>query len=75
MNVIVYNLVYDLQLYSVDHIDKITDKALKTEFKTLMALFISINKGVTAVLNRICIALNKLLIIPQLYVIKVMKES
>ena len=71
---IVYNLVHDLQLYSIDHIGKIISKVLKIEFETLMTLFALTGEGVAAILNRVCIVLNKFLIISQLYIIKIIKE-
>ena len=63
MNATIYDLVHDLQLYNIDYISKVTDKALKIKFKVLMISLILIDKDVAAVLNKVCITLNKLSII------------
>ena len=62
LNVVVHDLIHDFQLYSINHISKITDRALKTEFETSMIFLTLTDEGVAAVLNRIGITLNKLLI-------------
>ena len=64
LNAVVYDLVYNFQLYNVDHIDKVISKALKTEFEVSITPFILNGEGVAAMLNRVCIILNKLSIMP-----------
>ena len=71
---IVHDLIHDLQLYSIDHIGKVTSKALEAGFEAPMIPLALTGGGVAAVLNRVCIALNKLPIMSQSHVIKVMKE-